>query len=172
MKHFQTEEERHLKLNAEYPEIYEKHPRIVTQRQAALISGMHLRTIYNWQVSGELPYKKRRVGLRHYHDISLDDLLECLYIKQGLFIDDGEARMRLRQFYTEKHVKQPDVLCVSDIVNITGYSSSAIVRWIKRGRLKSMSHGRRYLIPKPFFIDFLCDSHYKAKTNQGCRNKG
>ena len=171
MKHFQTEEERRLKLSAAYPEAYELHPRVITQRQAAQISGMHLRTIRNWQASGELPFKRRHAGKHRYHVILLDDLMECVYIKQGLFMDDGEALAQLRQFYSEKLTKQSDVLRIDDVSQITGYSTSAVGKWINEGYLKAMQHGRRFLIPKPYFIEFLCSSHYKVKTNQGCRKK-
>jgi len=171
MKHFQTEEERRLKLSAAYPEVYEKNPRSVTQRQAAVISGINIKTIRKWQATKELPFKKHRAGSHFCHDILLDDLMECLYIKQGLFMDDYEALARLRRFYTEKYVELPDVLCVNDVVVITGYCSNAVVKWIRAGYLKVLTHGKRYLIPKSYFIEYLCSTHYKVKTNQGCRKK-
>lgn len=44
----------------------------------------------------------------------------------------------------------PDLLSVKDIQQITGFSSSAIVRWISTGILKAFQPGKQYIVPKDF----------------------
>lgn len=47
------------------------------------------------------------------------------------------------------------------IQQITGFSSSAIVRWISTGVLKAFQPGKQYTVPKDFMLDFLISPYYR-----------
>ena len=61
----------------------------------------------------------------------------------------------MRTFYDEHLSPYSDLLSVKDIQQITGFSSSAIVRWISTGILKAFQPGKQYTVPKDFMLDFL-----------------
>ena len=55
----------------------------------------------------------------------------------------------------------PDVLTVEKIINITGYSASAVNRWINTGRLRIIQLPNDVITPKEWLIEFYCGSGYK-----------
>lgn len=62
----------------------------------------------------------------------------------------------------DKHLSPySDLLSVKDIQQITGFSSSAIVRWISIGILKAFQPGKQYTVPKDFMLDFLISPYYR-----------
>ena len=54
-----------------------------------------------------------------------------------------------------------DVLTVEKIKNVTGYSASAINRWINTSRLRSMQLPNEVVTTKEWLIEFYCGSGYK-----------
>lgn len=67
----------------------------------------------------------------------------------------------MRTFYDEHLSPYSDLLSVKDIQQITGFSSSAIVRWISTGILKAFQPGKQYTVPKDFMLDFLISPYYR-----------
>lgn len=68
----------------------------------------------------------------------------------------------MRTFYDKHLSPYPDLLSVKDIQQITGFSSSAIVRWISTGILKAFQPGKQYIVPKDFMLDFLISPYYRS----------
>ena len=67
----------------------------------------------------------------------------------------------MRTFYDKHLSPYSDLLSVKDIQQITGFSSSAIVRWISIGILKAFQPGKQYTVPKDFMLDFLISPYYR-----------
>lgn len=54
----------------------------------------------------------------------------------------------------------PDVLTISQIIAVTGYSDNSVDRWLSRGWLKAVQTQRGKRIPKEWLIDFYCGYGY------------
>jgi DNA-binding XRE family transcriptional regulator len=161
MSDFQNDKERLDTLKKTFPDIYEKYPKTVTQQQAAEICRVDIQTIRHWEKSGDVPFVPAVNKLIHYHQIRLDDLLTCLYIKNCLH-ESGSLYMKtLRQYYIRKFIDFPDALLIRDIVAMTGYVKTTAVYWMNLGYLKGYNRGRTYRIPKKYMIDFVCGTYYR-----------
>ena len=69
----------------------------------------------------------------------------------------------LRRYYETALTDQPTLLNVHDICRITGYRRTAVRNWMLRGELRFLAKEPRYLVPKPWLIDYLCSDQYNEK---------
>jgi len=69
----------------------------------------------------------------------------------------------LRRYYETALVDQPMLLNVHDVCRITGYRRTAVRNWMLRGELHFLAKEPRYLVPKPWLIDYLCTEQYNEK---------
>jgi len=161
MEDFKNEKERHKILQKLFSNIFVKYSNTVSQKQAAEICQVDVQTIRKWEKSGELPFTPSTDGLIHYHQIKLDDILACLYIKDCLHDPESFYMKNLRQFYIQKYKDYPEALLVRDIVEMTGFGKTAVVNWLNNGYLKGYNKGKTYRIPKKYLIDFVCGSYYR-----------
>ena len=77
----------------------------------------------------------------------------------------------LRQYFETKMSDYNDLLTVGDIHSFLGYSQSMITEWCRSERFKSFLIGKRYLIPKLCFLDYLASPasfviHCKSQQHQ------
>ena len=77
----------------------------------------------------------------------------------------------LRQYFETKMSDYNDLLTVDDIHSFLGYSQSIITEWCRIERFKSFLIGKRYLIPKLCFLDYLASPasfgiHCKSQQHQ------
>ena len=99
---------------------------------------------------GEIPYTIEQNHLIRSHKIKLTDILAYLYRRECRQEADSPYICAMRTFYDEHLSPYSDLLSVKDIQQITGFSSSAIVRWISTGILKAFQPGKQYTVPKDF----------------------
>ena len=71
--------------------------------------------------------------------------------KEAVRLDDEVVR----EYYLKLLSKENDMLSVQEISKLTGYSTSAIYRWIERGWVDSMMFLGRHLIRKDNLYSFL-----------------
>lgn len=64
------------------------------------------------------------------------------------------------KYYLKLLSKENDMLSVQEISELTGYSTSAVYRWIERGWVKSMMFLGRHLIRKENLHSFLTSPTY------------
>lgn len=79
--------------------------------------------------------------------------------KSRNFITDDEAAT-LQAMLTECFTNYPDLLHVSQVCEITGYSPDTINKWCNSGILMSFTPHRAHLIPKGALIDFMTGSTF------------
>ena len=150
-----------MDLTKYYPDIAAKYPAYVTQRELCEICRICPKTAYNLEQQGEIPYTIEQNHLIRSHKIKLTDILAYLYRRECRQEADSPYICAMRTFYDEHLSPYSDLLSVKDIQQITGFSSSAIVRWISTGILKAFQPGKQYTVPKDFMLDFLI-SHITA----------
>ena len=71
----------------------------------------------------------------------------------------------LRAFYTDKLSELPDVFDVHRAVAFTGYNFRTVHQWIRKEKLKALNLNNKYMIPKCYFLDWLCSEEYNG-TNR------
>ncbi|WP_297235942.1 helix-turn-helix domain-containing protein [uncultured Flavonifractor sp.] len=150
-----------MDLTKYYPVIAAKYPAYVTQRELCEICGICAKTAYNLERRGEIHYTIQQNHLIRTHRIKLTDILAYLYRCECKQEANGPYIRAMRTFYDKHLSPYPDLLSVKDIQQITGFSSSAIVRWISTGILKAFQPGKRYTVPKTFMLDFLTSPYYR-----------
>ena len=144
-----------MDLTKYYPDIVAKYPAYVTKRELCEICHICPKTAYNLEQQGEIPYTIEQNHLIRSHKIKLTDILAYLYRRECRQEADSPYICAMRTFYDEHLSPYSDLLSVKDIQQITGFSSSAIVRWISTGILKAFQPGKQYTVPKDFMLDFL-----------------
>ena len=133
-----------MDLTKYYPDIVAKYPAYVTKRELCEICHICPKTAYNLEQQGEIPYTIEQNHLIRSHKIKLTDILAYLYRRECRQEADSPYICAMRTFYDEHLSPYSDLLSVKDIQQITGFSSSAIVRWISTGILKAFQPGKQY----------------------------
>lgn len=141
-----------MDLTKYYADIIAKYPAYVTKRELCEICHICPKTAYNLEQQGEIPYTIEQNHLIRSHKIKLTDILAYLYRRECRQEADSPYICAMRTFYDKHLSPYPDLLSVKDIQQITGFSSSAIVRWISTGILKAFQPGKQYIVPKDFNI--------------------
>ena len=150
-----------MDLTKYYPDIAAKYPAYVTKRELCEICHICPKTAYNLEQQGEIPYTIEQNHLIRSHKIKLTDILAYLYRRECRQEADSPYICAMRTFYDKHLSPYSDLLSVKDIQQITGFSSSAIVRWISIGILKAFQPGKQYTVPKDFMLDFLISPYYR-----------
>lgn len=143
-----------MDLTKYYPDIVAKYPAYVTKRELCEICHICPKTAYNLEQQGEIPYTIEQNHLIRSHKIKLTDILAYLYRRECRQEADSPYICAMRTFYDEHLSPYSDLLSVKDIQQITGFSSSAIVRWISTGILKAFQPGKQYTVPKDFNMTY------------------
>ena len=78
------------------------------------------------------------------------------------FISDVPS---LRAFYEQRLDIYPDVFDVQSAVAFSGYNTQTVQQWIRTGKLKAINMNYKYMIPKCYFLDWICSEEYNS-TNR------
>ena len=65
-----------------------------------------------------------------------------------------------QEYYRNKLDEQPDLLCVAQVMIITGYSKQAIIRWCEEKNVFPLTRNPRVWIPKEELYKFLISDTY------------
>lgn len=161
-----------MDLTKYYPDIVAKYPAYVTKRELCEICHICPKTAYNLEQQGEIPYTIEQNHLIRSHKIKLTDILAYLYRRECRQEADSPYICAMRTFYDEHLSPYSDLLSVKDIQQITGFSSSAIVRWISTGILKAFQPGKQYTVPKDFIIIGLAyNPVLYERVTAACKNR-
>ena len=75
-------------------------------------------------------------------------------------------------FFTNLCSEFDDVLSVYDIAEITGLDRKTLQKLLKSGHIKSITSSPRYIVPKPYLLEFVITRRFiNMKTNSERFNK-
>jgi len=165
-----------MDLTKYYASIMEQYPEFVNQEQMCEICGICKKTAYKLEYSGKIPYTVEINHLIHTHKIKLTDVLTYLYEKECRQEADSEYMLFMREFYEKQFVDYPDVVLMSDIEKMTGFSKTGITQWIHRNELKPLMNKKGLIkkgfhVPKEYLIDFLVSPNYRRIKNKSEKQK-
>lgn len=147
------------------------YPSYISKEQLCKICHISKRTALRLLEDGCIPCKSNGKQTRKYQ-IALADVEAFLLKRQArIKTNPREARNVYRPMSAEMksllpHIvtdwlePYPDVLSVDEVVQITGYGSSSVVKWCKREDLQHYCIGRKFFVPKTWLQEFMLSERF------------
>lgn len=147
------------------------YPSYISKEQLCKICHISKRTALRLLEDGSIPCKSNGKQTRKFQ-IALADVEAFLLKRQSrIKINPREARNVYRPMSAEMksllpHVvtdwlePYPDVLSVDEVVQITGYGSSSVVKWCKKEDLQHYCIGRKFFVPKTWLQEFMLSERF------------
>lgn len=141
--------------------IVNSYPEYVTQKQLIEICNVCQKTAYNWEQKGVISFTREICSSVRYNKYRLLDILEYLYERDCRQETDSNYMIMMKKFYEDEFYNYPDVLDVSTVISMTGFSKSAITNWVRQKKLKEIKAKKKFYIPKKYLIEFLISPSYR-----------
>lgn len=159
----------------DYQHLFKRYPPVITKEQFYRICNISKKTAAHLLDNGLVPCVNNGKKTRKYN-INLKDVIEYLETRE---VDPGKyaapygwykAKMmpgpkrlvlskvnirKIQQYFKNLLSVCPDVLSIAQVSEITGYSTTSILRWINKGYLKRFDLGNHFVIPKTWLLEFL-----------------
>ena len=160
-----------MQRNEDIKQRLQGYPSYISKEQLCKICHISKRTALRLLEDGSIPCKSNGKQTRKYQ-IALADVEAFLLKRQArIKINPREARNVYRPMSAEMksllpHVvtdwlePYPDVLSVDEVVQITGYGSSSVVKWCKKEDLQHYCIGRKFFVPKIWLQEFMLSERF------------
>ena len=160
-----------MQRNEDIKQRLQGYPSYISKEQLCKICHISKRTALRLLEDGSIPCKSNGKQTRKYQ-IALADVEAFLLKRQArIKINPREARNVYRPMSAEMksllpHVvtdwlePYPDVLSVDEVVQITGYGSSSVVKWCKKENLQHYCIGRKFFVPKIWLQEFMLSERF------------
>lgn len=147
------------------------YPSYISKEQLCKICHISKRTALRLLEDGSIPCKSNGKQTRKYQ-IALADVEAFLLKRQArIKTNPREARNVYRPMSAEMKSLLPhvvtdwlepyhDVLSVDEVVEITGYGSSSVVKWCKKEDLQHYCIGRKFFVPKIWLQEFMLSERF------------
>ena len=134
-----------------------------------IILGEHLRQILHvskrkcaWLLNnGIIPCTDNCQRTRRYA-VKLNDVIDYIIASENAAVNVQPLRPPegFRELLIDEWFDVPDVLTISDVANITGYTPNAVDRWIVKGSLRSVLVQTGLITCREWLADFYCGDGY------------
>lgn len=142
----------------EFAKQYVNYPDQLNIRQMReMCGGICNKTSYNLRRKLDIPTGS--VG--RTVPVPKDAIIQHLYNQHCVENCNGPYIQVMRNFYADLYRDYPDVMTSFEIQQLVGYVRSAILRWLKDGKIKSFKCAEHYKIPKAYLIDFVVSPYYQ-----------
>lgn len=160
-----------MQRNEDIKQRLQGYPSYISKEQLCKICHISKRTALRLLEDGCIPCKSNGKQTRKFQ-IALADVEAFLLKRQArIKINPREARNVYRPMSAEMksllpHVvtdwlePYPDVLSVDEVVQITGYGSSSVVKWCKKEDLQHYCIGRKFFVPKTWLQEFMLSERF------------
>lgn len=160
-----------MQRNEDIKQRLQGYPSYISKEQLCKICHISKRTALRLLEDGSIPCKSNGKQTRKFQ-IALADVEAFLLKRQArIKINPREARNVYRPMSAEMksllpHVvtdwlePYPDVLSVDEVVQITGYGSSSVVKWCKKENLQHYCIGRKFFVPKIWLQEFMLSERF------------
>lgn len=160
-----------MQRNEDIKQRLQGYPSYISKEQLCKICHISKRTALRLLEDGSIPCKSNGKQTRKFQ-IALADVEAFLLKRQArIKTNPREARNVYRPMSAEMksllpHVvtdwlePYPDVLSVDEVVQITGYGSSSVVKWCKKEDLQHYCIGRKFFVPKTWLQEFMLSERF------------
>ena len=118
-----------------YSDLAVAYPEYITQKQFCEVCGICHKTAYNLTRRGEISYEIVDTPTGRIHHIKLTDALAYLYKKDTLYGNDENVNRQIYEVLQAHFSYLPDLLRTQQIRELTGFSMTAIQRWVLEKRI-------------------------------------
>lgn len=118
-----------------YSDLAVAYPEYITQKQFCEVCGICHKTAYNLTRRGEISYEIVDTPTGRIHHIKLTDALAYLYKKDTLYGNDENVNLQIYEVLQAHFSYLPDLLRTQQIRELTGFSMTAIQRWVLEKRI-------------------------------------
>ena len=125
-----------------YSDLAVAYPEYITQKQFCEVCGICHKTAYNLT--------------RH---IKLTDALAYLYKKDTLYGNDENVNRQIYEVLQAHFSYLPDLLRTQQIRELTGFSMTAIQRWVLEKRITAILGRKGWNITRDSLVTFLSSSY-------------
>ena len=124
------------------------------------------KTAYKLIKSGRIKAIKRNCASLHCYEIPISEIERFESVRRYLNKLRDEEIGKVKEYYSEKLQKYPDVITSEDVQALTGYVKETVRRWIQSGKLVAIVYKSKYVIVKNDFLDFVTSTHYVGITRK------
>lgn len=124
------------------------------------------KTAYKLIKSGRIKAIKRNCGSLHCYEIPISEIERLESVMRYLNKLREEEIRKVKEYYSEKLQKYPDVITSEDVQAITGYVKETVRRWIQSEKLVATVYKSKYIITKNDFLDFVTSPSYVGITRK------
>jgi len=172
-----------------YESLREQYPEYVSLDQLRVICGIAKRSAKYLLDNGIIPFHDTSRQTWRYK-IAIDDVIFYLRRREqvGSMIPCGAVTSRshrslstrkcfaqlvtegqeseIMEYFTYLYTEYDDLLTVPDISEMTGLEKSTVLKLLKKGVIKSIMTCPKYLVPKPYLLEFVVTPRFiEYKTN-------
>ena len=155
----------------DYKTILATYPAVITKEQLYRICRVAKRTASYYLESGFIPCVKRSGKTRKYliQTVDVVDFLRQRERNPGIYHQassttdwNGDAWDAWKQFLFEALCDYPDVMKLTELRDMCGYTSKTLLRWYHKERFVGFLIGTALHFPKKAFIEFMGSTEYNA----------
>lgn len=158
---------------SKYRYLLNQYPETVQKEQFRIICHISKRTARYLLQSGLVPCVQSGKKTRNY-TIKMKDIVRYLERREihpekyklppgsysGTYavkplLPESVTTEELRKYYIESFRDIPDIVSTREAAELTGATASTVAKWIRTKKLKALSHGPAFIIPKVNLIDFM-----------------
>ena len=162
---------------SKYRYLLNQYPETVQKEQFRIICHISKRTARYLLQSGLVPCVQSGKKTRNY-TIKMKDIVRYLERREihpekyklppgsysGTYavkplLPESVTTEELRKYYIESFRDIPDIVSTREAAELTGATASTVAKWIRTKKLKALSHGPAFIIPKVNLIDFKYEAH-------------
>ena len=172
---------------SKYRYLLNQYPETVQKEQFRIICHISKRTARYLLQSGLVPCVQSGKKTRNY-TIKMKDIVRYLERREihpekyklppgsysGTYavkplLPESVTTEELRKYYIESFRDIPDIVSTREAAELTGATASTVAKWIRTKKLKALSHGPAFIIPKVNLIDFKIRVVHNIWKPSGCR---
>jgi hypothetical protein len=157
--------------------VKEEYPKYISKEQMRIICHISKRKARYLLLNGLIPCKNSGKLTRNYK-VKIDDVIKYLKNREEdpqkykmpcskkpvhphyRFKKSGFNKETLLAYYEEIYNEYPDIVNVSDIAKMTGFSISSILKWLQKEMIISFKIKNAYKVPKEFLLQFLVNKYF------------
>ena len=166
---------------SKYRYLLNQYPETVQKEQFRIICHISKRTARYLLQSGLVPCVQSGKKTRNY-TIKMKDIVRYLERREihpekyklppgsysGTYavkplLPESVTTEELRKYYIESFRDIPDIVSTREAAELTGATASTVAKWIRTKKLKALSHGPAFIIPKVNLINFMASDAYLNK---------
>ena len=146
---------------SDYSYLYDEFPEVISGEQLRKILHISKRKCAWLLNSGIIPCIDNCQKTRRY-TVKLDDVINYIIASENAAVNVQPPRPPegFRELLIDEWFDVPDVLTITDVAGITGYTPNAVDRWIVKGSLRSVIVQTGLITCREWLIDFYCGDGY------------